>query len=152
MHFPHAAAHSRAFPCSHAGLAVKVRSHSWRCACTSVCDSWPALKRSSSVRRGIRNVCDVASAGEKANRKKERCGGGDKGKRVCFYMTAAGIRRGGEGRGLTPETACKHRNKGRWVARGSYQSRGGTPKGNGSNLETDGGVFPTSESLQKRLC
>lgn len=87
------------------GLAVKVWSHSSRCACTSVCDSWPALKRSSSVRRGIRNVCDVASAGEKANRKKERCGG-DKGKRVCFDMTAAGIRRGRRGEARSHPRNC----------------------------------------------
>lgn len=36
---------------------------------TFVCDSWLALKRGSSNRRGIRSVYDAAPAGEKTNRK-----------------------------------------------------------------------------------
>lgn len=67
----------------------------------------------------MRNVYDAAPGGEKTGRKRCR----DEGKQDCVnvMLTAVGISR--EGPGLTPETALKHNSKGRWVAKGSYESK-----------------------------
>lgn len=92
-------------------LAVKVWSHSLRCACTSVCDSWLAWRSSSSVRHGIRTVCDAAPVGEKASRRKD----GEPGmQESTSALTCNGDSRWNHEGGAksNPETAFRCRNKG----------------------------------------
>lgn len=116
-----------------------------------MCDSWLALKRSSSLRHGIRSVCDAAPAGEKAKRRKD----GEPGiKESTSASTCDGDSRGNHegGAKCSPETALNTETKVDGWRAGSRKSSEERMKGKKSKLGSDGGVFPTSESLEKSLC